>query len=46
MQFSLKNRITPLGVLTASKDKVGSHMAGVSGLGGHHRVIRRGRERS
>lgn len=29
--LSLKNRNSPLRVLAASKDKVGSHMAGVSG---------------
>lgn len=29
--LSLKNRISPLRVLIASKDKVGSHAAGVSG---------------
>lgn len=32
--LSLKNRISPLRVLIASKDKLGSHAAGVSGPGG------------
>ena len=30
----LKNRISPLSVLIASKDKAGSHAAGVPGSGG------------
>lgn len=32
--LSLKNRISPLRVLIASKDRLGSHAAGVSGPGG------------
>lgn len=31
--LSLKNRTSPLSVLTESKDKAGSHLSGVSGLG-------------